>query len=119
MSMHPFEGALYLSVILVHLILPLHPLHIIFHISWYALGLAARHFAFVPFRFQGANLRVSVIFSISVIIAFLNAIMGILMFLLITSVIPSTTELMKPQKNARTHEKAAQDRTLKNEKCRR
>ena len=55
MSMHPIEGAIYLSVILIHLILPSHPLHIAFHISWYALGPAATHCGFEAVSVAGGK----------------------------------------------------------------
>jgi len=39
LAMHPVEGCLYFSGILIHFVLPSHPLHVIFHM--YALGLGA------------------------------------------------------------------------------
>lgn len=55
MSMHPVEGTIYLSVIVLHLIVPSHPLHIVFHISWYALGPAATHCGFEAVSILGGK----------------------------------------------------------------
>ena len=46
MSMHPVESAIFLSPVLIHLFLPSHPLHIVFHISWLAIGPVGTHCGF-------------------------------------------------------------------------
>ena len=53
--MHPIEQAMYLSVIVIHFLLPSHPLHIIFHISWYALGPSATHCGFEALTIAGGK----------------------------------------------------------------
>ncbi|MBH69255.1 MAG: desaturase [Rhodospirillaceae bacterium] len=53
LSMHPIESAIYLSPVIVHFFLPSHPLHIIFHITWYALGPAATHCGFEAISIKG------------------------------------------------------------------
>lgn len=55
LSMHPVEGAIYLSPVVVHLFLPSHPLHIVFHISWYAMGPAATHCGFEAISIAGGR----------------------------------------------------------------
>lgn len=42
-SMHPFEHGLYLSAILIHFILPTHPVHMLFLMYWLALGASSSH----------------------------------------------------------------------------
>ncbi len=53
LSMHPVESAIYLSPVIIHLFLPSHPLHIVFHISWYAIGPAATHCGFEAISIKG------------------------------------------------------------------
>ena len=55
LSMHPVETALYLSVVVIHLVLPSHPLHIVFHITWYAMGPAATHCGFEALSIGGGK----------------------------------------------------------------
>ena len=55
LSMHPVETAIYLSVVMVHLVLPSHPLHIVFHISWYAMGPCATHCGFEAISIAGGK----------------------------------------------------------------
>lgn len=49
MSMHPVESLGYLSAILVVLILPSHPVHMIFLGDWSMLGAASSHSGYEPF----------------------------------------------------------------------
>lgn len=42
-SMHPIEHILYFSSLLVHVVLPSHPIHVFFHVYWLTLGAAASH----------------------------------------------------------------------------
>ena len=53
MSMHPIESAIFLSPVLIHLILPSHPLHIIFHISWLSIGPVGTHCGFAALKIRG------------------------------------------------------------------
>jgi len=55
LSMHPVESAIYLSPVIIHLFLPSHPIHIVFHITWYALGPAATHCGFEAISVKGVN----------------------------------------------------------------
>ena len=43
LSMHPIEHLLYLSTVLIHLVVPSHPIHILFHLQWQAMGASASH----------------------------------------------------------------------------
>jgi Delta7-sterol 5-desaturase len=42
-SMHPVEGALYFSALLIMLVIPAHPVHMLFLIYWLLLGAASSH----------------------------------------------------------------------------
>ena len=41
--MHPVEHVFYLSAFLIHFVVPTHPLHFLFHISWVTLATATSH----------------------------------------------------------------------------
>jgi sterol desaturase/sphingolipid hydroxylase (fatty acid hydroxylase superfamily) len=43
MSMHPAEHMLYFSCILIFLVLPFHPVHVVFLVYWLLLGAASSH----------------------------------------------------------------------------
>lgn len=43
LSMHPLEHLLYLSSLLIHLVVPSHPIHMLFHIYWLTLATATSH----------------------------------------------------------------------------
>jgi len=43
LSMHPVEHLLYLSSLLVHLVIPSHPIHLFFHVIYLAPGAAMTH----------------------------------------------------------------------------
>ena len=53
MSMHPIESAIFLSPVLIHLFLPSHPIHIVFHITWLSLGPATTHCGFAALSIGG------------------------------------------------------------------
>ena len=53
MSMHPVESAIFLSPVLIHLFLPSHPIHIVFHITWLSLGPATTHCGFAAVSIAG------------------------------------------------------------------
>ena len=55
LSMHPYELIIYLSPVVIHLFLPSDPLHIVFHISWYAMGPATTHCGFQSLSIRGVN----------------------------------------------------------------
>lgn len=42
-SMHPVEHLLYLSSLLIHLVVPSHPIHMLFHAYWLTLATATSH----------------------------------------------------------------------------
>lgn len=43
LSMHPVEHLLYMSSLLVHLVVPSHPVHMLFHLYWLTLATATSH----------------------------------------------------------------------------
>lgn len=43
LSMHPVEHTLYLSSLLIHLVVPSHPIHMLFHAYWLTLATATSH----------------------------------------------------------------------------
>ncbi len=53
LSMHPIEHIIYLSSVLIHVVLASHPIHIIFHNQWNALGAATTHTGFDSITFKG------------------------------------------------------------------
>ena len=55
-SMHPVEHVIYLSSMLIHFVLPSHPLHVIFHMQWTAIGAATSHTGFEALTFKGRPL---------------------------------------------------------------
>lgn len=46
LSMHPIEHVIYLGSVLIHFILPTHPLHIVFHLFYYTLTAVTTHTGF-------------------------------------------------------------------------
>ena len=52
-SMHPIEHVIYLSSVLIHLVLPSHPIHILFHLQWDAIGASSSHSGFESLTFRG------------------------------------------------------------------
>jgi|TARA_B110000238_G_C15882533_1_gene334121 sterol desaturase/sphingolipid hydroxylase (fatty acid hydroxylase superfamily) len=43
LSMHPVEHLLYLSSLLIHYVIPSHPIHLFFHVIYLAPGAAMTH----------------------------------------------------------------------------
>ena len=43
LSMHPVEHVIYFSTLLIHFIIPSHPLHVFYHIYWLVLGTVSTH----------------------------------------------------------------------------
>lgn len=56
LSMHPIEHLLYLSSVLIHLVIPSHPLHIIFHMQFISIGASTGHTGFESITFRGKPL---------------------------------------------------------------
>ena len=54
-SMHPIEHLIYLSTVLIHLVIPSHPIHILFHLQYAALGPAASHSGFSYLMVKGKD----------------------------------------------------------------
>ena len=57
LSMHPVEHVLYLSSLLIHLVVPSHPVHMLFHLYWLTLATSTSHSGFAAAVF-GKNLTV-------------------------------------------------------------
>ncbi|MCE2493727.1 MAG: sterol desaturase family protein [Alphaproteobacteria bacterium] len=53
LSMHPIEHVVYFSSVLIHLVVASHPLHVILHLQWNALGAATSHAGFECLLFKG------------------------------------------------------------------
>ena len=54
-SMHPLEHALYFSSILIHLVVPTHPIHVLFHMLAMTIGAMIGHAGFDGFVVRGKN----------------------------------------------------------------
>lgn len=46
LSMHPVEHLMYFGTVLIHFVIPSHPVHVIFHLAYYALTAATTHTGF-------------------------------------------------------------------------
>ena len=55
LSMHPIEHVLYLGTVLIHWIVPAHPLHIIFHLQYFTLTAATTHTGYSGLFVKGKN----------------------------------------------------------------
>ena len=53
LSMHPIEHLLYLSSVLIHLVIPSHPIHIFFHMQFLTLYAATAHTGFQDLVIKG------------------------------------------------------------------
>ena len=42
-SMHPIEQIIYISSLLIHFVIPSHPIHILYHLYWLVLGTVSTH----------------------------------------------------------------------------
>ena len=51
--MHPLEHLLYLSTVLIHIVLPTHPIHFLFHMQWQAMGASASHSGYEYLTIRG------------------------------------------------------------------
>ena len=54
-SMHPVEHVLFFSSFLIHLVLPTHPIHLLFHVFWQTLGAATSHAGFDAIAIKGKS----------------------------------------------------------------
>jgi len=54
-SMHPVEHALYFSSILIHFVVPTHPMHVLFHMLAMTIGAIVGHTGFDGFSFNNKN----------------------------------------------------------------
>jgi sterol desaturase/sphingolipid hydroxylase (fatty acid hydroxylase superfamily) len=52
-SMHPIEHVIYFSSILIHLVIPSHPMHVLFHMQFLTLGAVTSHTGFADLLFKG------------------------------------------------------------------
>ncbi|MBM3584496.1 MAG: sterol desaturase family protein [Alphaproteobacteria bacterium] len=52
-SMHPVEHALYFSSVLIHLVVPSHPVHVIFHLLFLVFGAVQSHSGFQDLLWRG------------------------------------------------------------------
>ena len=53
LSMHPIEHVIYMTSALIHLVLLSHPIHLLFHMQWLALGAALSHTGYESLTFRG------------------------------------------------------------------
>ena len=53
LSMHPIEHIIYLSSVLIHVVLPSHPIHILFHMQFNSMGASTGHTGFEYLTFRG------------------------------------------------------------------
>jgi sterol desaturase/sphingolipid hydroxylase (fatty acid hydroxylase superfamily) len=54
-SMHPIEHGLYMSSLLIHLVVPSHPIHILFHTYWLTLAAVTAHTGFGGLLIEGRS----------------------------------------------------------------
>lgn len=54
-SMHPLEHAVYFTSLLIHVVLPTHPVHLLFHLYWLALAPAVSHSGYAGILVGGKN----------------------------------------------------------------
>ncbi len=53
MSMHPVEHMIYFGTVFIHFIVPSHPVHVIFHLMFYALTAITTHVGYEGLWFRG------------------------------------------------------------------
>ena len=54
--MHPIEQTIYISSLLIHFIIPSHPLHILYHLYWLVLGTISTHAGYEKIWVKEKNL---------------------------------------------------------------
>jgi lathosterol oxidase len=52
-SMHPIEHIIYMSSVLIHFIIPSHPLHVLYHNIWNAVGASITHTGYEALTLRG------------------------------------------------------------------
>ena len=55
MSMHPIEHLLYISQVLIHLVIPSHPIHVLFHLYYVCLSPLPGHSGYAYLRIKGKD----------------------------------------------------------------
>jgi len=55
-SMHPVEHSLMLSSVLIHFVIPSHPIHILYHLYWIVLGTISTHSGFEQILVKNKNI---------------------------------------------------------------
>ncbi len=55
-SMHPVEHILFMSSLLIHFVIPSHPLHVLYHLYWLVLGTVSTHSGYEMIWLKGKNL---------------------------------------------------------------
>ena len=55
-SMHPIEHALFYSSLLIHFVIPSHPIHVLYHIYWLILGTVTTHSGYEEIFIKDKNL---------------------------------------------------------------
>ncbi|MFC6636005.1 sterol desaturase family protein [Sulfitobacter sediminilitoris] len=55
LSMHPVEHLFYFGTVMIHLILPTHPVHLIFHLMFYGILAVTSHTGFEGLWFRNAK----------------------------------------------------------------
>ena len=61
-SMHPVEHLLYLSSLLIHLVVPSHPVHMLFHCYWLTLATATSHSGYQALVLGSAQVDIATFF---------------------------------------------------------
>jgi len=54
-SMHPYEHAVYFTSLLIHVVLPTHPIHLLFHLYWVAVAPSISHSGYAGILVGGKN----------------------------------------------------------------
>lgn len=55
LAMHPIEHVIYLGSVLIHFVVPAHPVHILYHLQYFTLTAATTHAGFAGFSVAGRN----------------------------------------------------------------
>ena len=53
LSMHPIEHFIYLSSVMIHVIIPSHPIHILFHMQFLTIGASSGHTGYEAMTIRG------------------------------------------------------------------
>ncbi len=55
-SMHPIEQTIYISSVLIHFVIPSHPLHVLYHFYWLVLGTISTHAGYEKIWIKNTNI---------------------------------------------------------------